>query len=151
MIIGGESGNETGPWKYRECKTEWMISLVWQCQNAGVAPFVKQMGTYIAKQMGLKSRHGTDIAEFMQPLKHQLFPFDNFQPVDGMGILEILNAMDDDMKRTNMDAILGKFNGNPIMPPGVFDPGDEYETGDDITGMLQPHVDKWNINPANPI
>ncbi len=39
-IIGGESGP-----KARPCHVEWISDLVRQCQEAGVAPFVKQLGS----------------------------------------------------------------------------------------------------------
>jgi len=38
-IVGGESGKNA-----RYCHLDWMRSLVSQCQVAGVAPFVKQLG-----------------------------------------------------------------------------------------------------------
>jgi protein gp37 len=39
VIIGGESGPHARP-----CNVEWVRSLVTQCQSAGVAVFVKQLG-----------------------------------------------------------------------------------------------------------
>lgn len=74
VIVGGESGNETGPWKYRDCDTGWMTRIVADCTRAMCPVFVKQMGTAIAKRNGFKSRHGTDIAEFPQQLQIQQFP-----------------------------------------------------------------------------
>lgn len=46
VIAGGESGP-----KSRETDLEWMRSLVTQCQDAGVATFVKQLGTAWAKDV----------------------------------------------------------------------------------------------------
>jgi len=64
VIVGGESGNEVGQYQYRPCKLEWINLLVDHCKEAGKPVFVKQMGTYLAKQMGLKDRNGGDINEF---------------------------------------------------------------------------------------
>jgi protein gp37 len=58
VIVGGESGNENGKYRYRECKIEWIESIVDQCQKTGVPVFVKQLGTHLSKKMGLKDRHG---------------------------------------------------------------------------------------------
>lgn len=70
-IIGGESGNETGAYRYRECKIEWIEDLVADLQtNApNVHIHVKQLGSWLAKQMNLKSRHGEDPAEFPTHLR----------------------------------------------------------------------------------
>jgi protein gp37 len=74
VIIGGESGNDNGDWKYRECKLEWIESLVHQCEAAGVPVFVKQLGTHLAKKMGLKDRHGGDITEWPEHLRIRQMP-----------------------------------------------------------------------------
>lgn len=72
-IIGGESGNETGKYRYRPCKIEWIESLM-----ADLTPttsiFVKQLGTHLSKELGLKDRHGGDINEWPQNLKVRQFP-----------------------------------------------------------------------------
>jgi protein gp37 len=41
-IIGGESGPGARP-----CNVKWVRSIVRQCREAGVAPFVKQLGAYV--------------------------------------------------------------------------------------------------------
>jgi protein gp37 len=73
-IIGGESGNENGKYRYRPCEIEWMQSLV-RDLTPTTAIFVKQMGTHIAKQLKMKDRHGGDIAEFPEDLRIREFPF----------------------------------------------------------------------------
>lgn len=40
VICGGESGS-----KSRACNTEWLVSIVEQCQNAEIPVFVKQLGS----------------------------------------------------------------------------------------------------------
>lgn len=80
VIVGGESGNDKGKYRYRECRLEWIQSIVDQCQAAGVPVFVKQFGTYLAKKMGLKDRHGGDINEWPSSLRVRQFPkiFDEY-------------------------------------------------------------------------
>lgn len=73
-IIGGESGNESGKYRYRPCKLEWIESLKFQLECLGVSVFVKQLGNHIAKELSLKDRHGGDIDEFPNQLKVRSFP-----------------------------------------------------------------------------
>lgn len=64
VIIGGESGFGSKPldpavkWKYRECRAEWIADLARQCQGAGTAVFVKQLGTHLARELGCTHSHG---------------------------------------------------------------------------------------------
>lgn len=74
VIIGGESGNEVGKYRYRPCKLEWIESIVEQCQDHKVPVFVKQLGTHLAKKMGLKDRHGGDMVEWPEHLRTREFP-----------------------------------------------------------------------------
>lgn len=74
VIVGGESGNDTGKYRYRPCELEWIESIVNECKEAGVAVFVKQLGTHLAKEMGLKDRHGGDIDEWPEHLRIREFP-----------------------------------------------------------------------------
>lgn len=74
VIVGGESGNDTGKYRYRECKKEWLVKIVSDCKQFGVPVFVKQMGTFLAKQYGMNDRHGGDINEFPEVLKYREFP-----------------------------------------------------------------------------
>jgi protein gp37 len=74
VIVGGESGNDTGKWKYRPCHVTWIEDIVKQCKEEGVKVFVKQLGTSIAKNMKLKARTGDNIEEFPAELQIQEFP-----------------------------------------------------------------------------
>lgn len=74
VIIGGESGNDNGKYKYRPCKVEWMESLVDQCAEFNIPVFVKQMGTYLSKQLGMSDRYGSNIEEFPETLRIRKFP-----------------------------------------------------------------------------
>lgn len=73
-IIGGESGNETGKYRYRPCNLMWMMDIVNVCQQFKVKVFVKQMGTYLAKEMKMSDRHGTNIEQFPPALRLREFP-----------------------------------------------------------------------------
>jgi protein gp37 len=75
VIVGGESGNEKGKYRYRPCELEWIENIVGLCQSYGIPVFVKQLGTYLAKKLGLKDRHGGDINEFPEHLRVRQFPF----------------------------------------------------------------------------
>jgi len=72
--VGGESGNEKGKWLYRSCSTEWMEKIVEDCAKADVPVFVKQMGTFISNNHGMKDKHGSDFNEFPLFLRKREFP-----------------------------------------------------------------------------
>jgi protein gp37 len=74
VIVGGESGNDVGKYRYRECKLEWIESIVNQCKEIGVPVFVKQLGTHLAKKLKLKDRHGGNIDEWPKHLQIRQFP-----------------------------------------------------------------------------
>ncbi len=73
-IVGGESGNETGKWRYREMKLAWAENIVKGANENNAPCFVKQLGTYQAKQLGFKGKHGGDFDEFPENLKVREFP-----------------------------------------------------------------------------
>jgi protein gp37 len=77
-ILGGESGPRA-----RECSLESIRSLVRQCRDQNVAPFVKQLGarpTWGGKPLGyyegynLKHKKGGDMAEWPEDLRVREFP-----------------------------------------------------------------------------
>lgn len=77
VIIGGESGNDTGKYRYRPCNHIWIYNILAQAiYNPGgrVPVFVKQTGTHIAKLMNLKHRHGADPDEWPLPMRVMEFP-----------------------------------------------------------------------------
>ena len=74
-IIGGESGNENGDYKYRPCELDWFLQIIKDCDAVEIPIFVKQLGTYLAKENGMKDRHGGDPTEFLNTfLMRQEFP-----------------------------------------------------------------------------
>ncbi len=74
VIVGGESGNDNGNYRYRSCHVRWINSIVEQCQDEDVPVFVKQLGTHLAKGHRLKDRHGGDVNEFPTNLKVREMP-----------------------------------------------------------------------------
>ncbi len=68
VIIGGESGNDNGKHKYRPCDTEWMSEIIAQCGWLDIPVFVKQLGTQLYKDLGLKDRHGGKPEEWPEEL-----------------------------------------------------------------------------------
>lgn len=77
VILGGESGNDTGKYGYRPCQLDWLVSISNQFASQGVAVFVKQMGTHLAKELKLKDRKGGNIEEWpheLEAIKRREFP-----------------------------------------------------------------------------
>lgn len=74
VIVGGESGNDIGQYRYRPCELHWLQDIVDKCQNEHIPVFVKQLGTHLQKQLGLKTRHATNIDEFPATLQIRQFP-----------------------------------------------------------------------------
>jgi len=72
-IIGGESGNNVGKYRFRECKIEWIESLI-QDLTPTSAIFIKQLGTHLAKELKLTDRHGGNMDEFPKHLQIRNFP-----------------------------------------------------------------------------
>ncbi|MEO5776465.1 MAG: DUF5131 family protein [Flavobacterium sp.] len=75
VIIGGESGNETGKWLYRPCELKWLEKIIVDLKSeTDVAVFNKQLGTWLSKQLGCKERHGGNIEEWPEHLRVREFP-----------------------------------------------------------------------------
>jgi protein gp37 len=75
VIVGGESGPGARP-----CDQEWVRSIVRQCQEAGAALFVKQLGArpicglVPSMELLLQDRKGGDPAEWPEDLRVREFP-----------------------------------------------------------------------------
>lgn len=74
-ILGGESGNDVGEWRYRPSELHWYSNIISQLNTLdhisvqdpyqwGHYIFVKQLGTHLAKLHGLKDRAGADMSEW---------------------------------------------------------------------------------------
>lgn len=64
VVVGGESGNDFGIYRYRPCELDWIEKIVLDCKTVGVPVFVKQLGTSLAKKYNLKNKKGEDITEW---------------------------------------------------------------------------------------
>lgn len=70
VIIGGESGNDRGLYRYRAFEIEWIRQIVTDLRRdaPNVKIFVKQLGTYQYHQLGLSDRHGGDMDKWPSSL-----------------------------------------------------------------------------------
>lgn len=75
-IIGGESGNDNGKYRYRPCKLEWIEELI-KDFTPTTRIFIKQLGTHLAKELKLSDRHGGNIEEWPEHLRIREFPKDS--------------------------------------------------------------------------
>jgi protein gp37 len=73
-IVGGESGNESGPYRYRPMEMAWALRIVQDAKKHNVPVFVKQLGSHLAKAHGLRDMHGGDINEFPSWMKVREYP-----------------------------------------------------------------------------
>lgn len=69
VIVGGESGP-----KARPMEVGWARQLRDQCETAGVAFFMKQLGERLADERGLASRKGQDPEEWEPALRVREYP-----------------------------------------------------------------------------
>lgn len=78
VILGGESGNDTGEWKYRPMELTWLESMLLDLRdlpdNMRPGIFVKQLGTYLSKTMHLIDRHGGNWDFWPEHLKIREWP-----------------------------------------------------------------------------
>ncbi len=88
-IIGGESGFDSGPYRYRECKQEWIEKIVDDLQGSRVQLFVKQMGTFLGKKMKMKDMKGGEWDKFPEHLKIREFPLGNPTEISEESLVEV--------------------------------------------------------------
>ena len=74
VIVGGESGNKSGKYQFRECKESWVCEIISDCELSGVPVFVKQLGTHLKDEMKLKGKHGGDMEEWPEYLQVREWP-----------------------------------------------------------------------------
>jgi protein gp37 len=73
-IVGGESGNNFGTYRFRPMEIGWAENLVVESARHNVPCFVKQMGTYLSNKLQLTHKHGETLEEFPSTLMVQQFP-----------------------------------------------------------------------------
>jgi protein gp37 len=116
VIIGGESGNDTGKYRYRPSELEWYTDVVSQCRAANVPIFVKQLGTHLAKHMFLEDRHGGNMDEFPRALQVREFPETVLIPTsrnDGSNEQQFSNLK---IQSTTQEAVSGEVNNSRTTP-----------------------------------
>lgn len=69
VIVGGESGNNPHP-----CTVENILHVIDTCRAAGIPVFVKQLGSFLSKQMNLTDGHGGDWYEWPEELRVRQMP-----------------------------------------------------------------------------
>lgn len=69
VILGGESGPGA-----RYMHRDWLQSVMQQCRDSRVRVFVKQLGSVLAKELGLKHSKGGELAEWPADLRVRQFP-----------------------------------------------------------------------------
>jgi protein gp37 len=69
VICGGYSGTQDRP-----MHLEWARALLAECRTAGVAFFMKQLGSVYARAHQLRNGKGEEVAEFPEDLRVQEFP-----------------------------------------------------------------------------
>lgn len=76
VVVGGESGKHNPA----PCSVQNILHVVNSCRAAGIPVFVKQMGSYLSKQMALRDGHGGDWHEWPQELQVREMPTLNLKP-----------------------------------------------------------------------
>lgn len=74
IIVGGESGNEFGEYRYRKCELVWIESIINEAKQHNVKIFVKQFGSDLAKRLRLKDKFGGDSTEWNPKFRVLQFP-----------------------------------------------------------------------------
>lgn len=74
-IVGGESGDETGKYAYRPCELKWIERICNDLKPTNVKVFVKQTGTWLAKQLHLEDKYfGGKMEEWPKQIQVREFP-----------------------------------------------------------------------------
>lgn len=74
VIVGGESGNSTGKYKFRKCSLGMIAYILMQCQDSNVPVFIKQLGTWLSTDLKLKDHHGGDMSEWPKDYQIRQMP-----------------------------------------------------------------------------
>lgn len=75
VILGGESGDSSGPYKYRQCKIEWFEKVIQDLRNhTGVKIFVKQLGSHLRNELHLKDHFAGAMSEWPENLRIREYP-----------------------------------------------------------------------------
>lgn len=139
-ILGGESGNNKGDFRFRPCEADWLDFLADSLVDMNVPFFVKQMGTHLSKEMGLKDRHGRNIDEFPKHLQVREFPFDLYATVKNPA-----SFFDMGEKETTV------LSPNAVYPINRFDHEDVYLVHPNTGSSKKYGFDKSDLNIIYPV
>lgn len=83
MILGGESGNDKGPYGYRYSEVSWYERAISDLkENTKVAVFNKQLGCHLRNELKLKHYHGGKMEEWPKNLQVREFPVNDIEYVE---------------------------------------------------------------------
>jgi protein gp37 len=75
VIFGGESGDESGPYKYRPCQIQWFEKAISDLrEKTNVSIFVKQLGSHLRRELNLREKHGGNPSEWPENLRIREYP-----------------------------------------------------------------------------
>ena len=75
VILGGESGLDHGPYRYRPSEVSWYERAINDLKNnTNVAVFNKQLGCHLRNKLKLKHYHGGEMKEWPKNLQVREFP-----------------------------------------------------------------------------
>lgn len=107
VIIGGESGNDFGKYQYRECSERWILDTLKPLYELGKYIFVKQVGTFIAKndpkQMGKQDKHGGKKHLWAEAIQIQQTPPWKNPQTNGMSKKEYSKFLKSESKQLSFD------------------------------------------------
>jgi len=107
IIIGGESGNDTGKYRYRECRERWIYDTLKPLYELGKYIFVKQVGTFIAKndpkQIIGQDQHGSVKRFWHESIQIQQTPPWKNPQTNGMSKKEYFNYLKMERKQLSFD------------------------------------------------
>jgi protein gp37 len=106
IILGGESGDDYGKYRYRECREKWIYETFAPLLKMGKYVFVKQVGTFVSKndpkQKGKQDRHGTYMNLWSKAIQIQEVP--PWKTLETNGFSKV--QMGQIIEKTNYEAFL---------------------------------------------
>ena len=107
IIIGGESGNDYGKHKYRECSERWIYDTLKPLYELGKYIFVKQVGAFVAKdypkQFGKLDKKGDKKRFWHEAIRVQETPPWKNPQTNGMSKKEYSKFLKSESKQLSFD------------------------------------------------
>ena len=84
IIIGGETGDDSGIFKYRPTETKWIIEIIDFCKSNNVPCFMKQMGCHLAKHFNCQDKTGGTPSQWPTMCRVREYPmYTVYEPLMG--------------------------------------------------------------------